>query len=111
MRQPVDPPRAYAVGARSRWALGDLDHLFMRLRSGDGHLPDGMPSRFRAVLDFINPFVPNLKYDVFRTDDVRPALHELLQYTRALRVFDRVRRPVAVVVHARRARRSQVSSI
>jgi predicted ATP-grasp superfamily ATP-dependent carboligase len=108
LRQPVDAPPTYAVGFRSRWALGDLDHLFMRLRPGDGHLPEGMSSRLRTVLDFLNPFLANLKYDVFRTDDVRPAFYELRQYARALRVFDHVRRPFAAAVHGRRARRSQV---
>jgi predicted ATP-grasp superfamily ATP-dependent carboligase len=82
---PIDGPRTYAVGVKSRWLLGDLDHLLLRLchRNGDQHLPAGAPSRARALLDFCRPG-GNVHYDVISPDDPRPFLHEAQEYLRQI---------------------------
>jgi len=84
--RPFEVPAAYRVGVRSRWLLGDLDHLLMRLFHSDGeqHLPDGAPSRIRTLLDFLQPIGSGLHYDVISRDDPRPFIHEAQQYARHL---------------------------
>jgi predicted ATP-grasp superfamily ATP-dependent carboligase len=80
---PPGPRPAYRVGIRSRWLLGDLDHLIARLRGTDaGTLPGGAPSRGRVVADFLKAAGRGLRYDVVRLSDPAPFLHELSQYLR-----------------------------
>ena len=88
--QPLDLPGSYKVGVRSRWLLGDLDHLLLRLCRTDRDLPGGAPSRLRTLADFLKPAVRGLHHEIFRPNDVRPALHELRQYAKALRAFGRL---------------------
>jgi predicted ATP-grasp superfamily ATP-dependent carboligase len=72
---------AYRAGLKSRWLLGDLDHLLARVRDTDRHaLPDGAPSRARVVAEFLKLAGPGLRNDVFRWSDPRPFLHELRAY-------------------------------
>ncbi len=74
----------YRTGIRSRWWLGDVDHLLARLRKTDVELalPPGSPSRFRAILDFLTLWRPGDVSEVFRWSDPVPALHELLLWFR-----------------------------
>ena len=83
LREPVDLPPAYTVGIKSRWLLGDLDHLLIRLR---GRRREELPtesSRLRALIDFLRS-PKRGSQDVFRRDDPRPMFHELWQYLRTL---------------------------
>ena len=50
-------PRHTRSGCRSRWLLGDLDHLLIRLRRSDRDLPDTVPSKLQTLVDFLK-FVP-----------------------------------------------------
>ncbi|HJU44102.1 MAG TPA: ATP-grasp domain-containing protein [Vicinamibacterales bacterium] len=86
LREPLPPRRGYEVGVKSRWLLGDLDHLFIRMFHGerDQQLPDGMPSRRRALCEFLRLAGARLHYDVISRDDPRPFLHEVRQYARQL---------------------------
>ena len=82
----VPSPQPYKVGVRSRWLLGDLDHLLLRLRKSaglNGRLA-ARPSRMRAVLDFFKLFEPNLRYEVLRWEDPVPGYVEFKDYVRAL---------------------------
>jgi predicted ATP-grasp superfamily ATP-dependent carboligase len=82
----LDAPVTYQVGVRSRWLLGDLDHLLMRIfhSDTDQHLPDGAPSRVRALFEFLQPIGAGLRYDVISRDDPRPFVHEAQQYAKQL---------------------------
>jgi predicted ATP-grasp superfamily ATP-dependent carboligase len=84
--QPLEIPHTYKVGVRSRWLLGDLDHLLSRLfhRNRDRHLPECAPSRGRMLLDFLKLAGPGLHYDVVSSDDPRPFVYEVHQYLRDL---------------------------
>jgi predicted ATP-grasp superfamily ATP-dependent carboligase len=67
----------YRVGVRSRWLWGDLDSLFLRLRSGHGEWPahDGV-GRIVALMQFLQLTGKELHYDNPRRDDPRPWLYE-----------------------------------
>lgn len=83
-------PRSYRIGVQSRWLLGDLDHVMLRLRKNNEelHLPPGAPSRARAALDFLKVGPPSLHYDVISGNDLRPFVHEMTQYTKDLLKMD-----------------------
>jgi predicted ATP-grasp superfamily ATP-dependent carboligase len=77
--QPLDLPHAYRTGVRSRWWLGDVDHLLARLQGGASNLPEDAPSRWQAVLAFLTPGRSG-RAEVMRRDDLRPGLRELRYY-------------------------------
>jgi len=72
----------YAVGVRSRWLLGDLDHLIMRLFKSDRslQLPGSAPSRVRALVDFVASAADGSRDGIRDVADPRPFLHELRRY-------------------------------
>jgi predicted ATP-grasp superfamily ATP-dependent carboligase len=78
--EPVAPVDDYAVGMRNLWLLGDLDHLYLRLR-GRG----GLAQKFRAVCAFIRMFESDTRHEVDRWNDPRPFLRELASYLRGPR--------------------------
>ena len=76
------PQNGYRVGVKSRWLLGDLDHLVMRIRKSDRalNLPPGAPSRLQAALSFCRFFERNTFYEVERADDLGPSRFEVMRY-------------------------------
>jgi predicted ATP-grasp superfamily ATP-dependent carboligase len=72
------PDNAYRVGTKSRWLLGDLDHLLLRLTKSRKqlHLDCHAPSRWRCVVDFFRMFQRDLHYEVERLKDPGPAFRE-----------------------------------
>jgi len=69
----------YRVGVKSRWLLGDLDHLYLRLfkTARELQLPPSSPSRLRTVVDFLKFRQRDMHDEIARFDDIRPFLHEL----------------------------------
>jgi hypothetical protein len=82
----MDVPVSYRIGAKSRWLLGDVDSLLLRLRNSDADLdlPSSAPSRPRAVLEFMKFAQHGMSYDVLSAGDVQPFFHEAKQYIRDL---------------------------
>jgi predicted ATP-grasp superfamily ATP-dependent carboligase len=79
----IAPPESYKVGVSSRWELGDLDHLLLRLRRSDAELqlPIDAPSKCRLLGDyFLDFFRCSVRHEVFRPDDPLPFISELRQY-------------------------------
>jgi len=74
-------------GVKTRWLLGDLDQLLLRLlrTPGELSLPPGHPGRVRAVAEFIADFRPGVRLEVLRWGDPRPFLSEAAAWVRALR--------------------------
>ena len=72
------PDNSYRVGIQSRWFLGDLDHLLMRLTKTNAtlHLSPDAPSRWRCAAEFARLFRRDLHYEVESLSDPRPALVE-----------------------------------
>ncbi|HVB34925.1 MAG TPA: ATP-grasp domain-containing protein [Patescibacteria group bacterium] len=82
----VAPQFSYRIGVKSRWLLGDLDHLLIRLKNAPA--PDGSnghsTSRLRACLNFLKPYERDSYSEIFRRNDPRPAWQEWREYWRAL---------------------------
>ena len=76
----------YKVGVKSRWLLGDLDHLLIRLtrsRGLDG-FSDNQVSRVRAFVDFWKMYQRGLRYEILRFEDPGPGWYECKSYIREM---------------------------
>jgi predicted ATP-grasp superfamily ATP-dependent carboligase len=79
----VPEQHEYRVGIRSRWLLGDLDHLLMRVKA-TAPAPPGAPPIAGLFLDFCRFARRDTYYEVESAGDPGPALHEFRSYLRAL---------------------------
>ena len=85
--EPMDPPGSYVVGMRSRWELGDLDHLLIRMLKSrsNSNLPPHLGGRSEALKEFVSDFFrPSVRNEICRRGDMKPFLHELKNYFRDL---------------------------
>jgi predicted ATP-grasp superfamily ATP-dependent carboligase len=81
MGEPLPYQAPYVTGIRSRWLLGDLDHLLQRL-SARRDLPSDAPPLWRFLLDFVRFFRRNTRYEVESWNDPAPSLYEVRSYAR-----------------------------
>ena len=70
------PPVRPRIGVRTRWLLGDLDHLAISLRRSAVRRSLGT-SVPRLLLEFARSFVDGTRLEVLRWDDWRPFAREL----------------------------------
>jgi predicted ATP-grasp superfamily ATP-dependent carboligase len=77
------PVMSYRTGVRSRWWLGDVDHLLARLRRSPQELslPPGAPGRWRALADFLTVRGSD-RNEILRLGDPGPFFHEAGQWLR-----------------------------
>ncbi len=71
----LQPSVEYKVGQRLRWLLGDLDSLYIYLKSGYTK-----KQKLRRILEFFIPSFFNTRHEINRLTDLKPALFELKQY-------------------------------
>jgi len=83
----VSPVSSYRVGTRSRWFLGDFDHLLLRFRRryDPSELPPASGGLLRALLQFVTPWAPSTRNEVFRLSDPGPGIRECRQWVGRLR--------------------------
>jgi predicted ATP-grasp superfamily ATP-dependent carboligase len=85
--EPLELPRnGYRIGVKSRWLLGDVDHLIARLLKSDAELslPPNSPTKLRTLLEFCRFYERGMRNEVLRFDDPRPFAYELRRYVSAL---------------------------
>jgi len=83
-------PEKYKIGLKSRWELGDLDHLFIRLlkNSSTLNLSKNHPGKILFLKDFLFDFCrPSVKNEIFQCNDLKPFFHEVSRYI--LHIFNR----------------------
>lgn len=70
---------SYRIGVRSRWLMGDVDALLMRLfkRDDELQLPPGHAGKLLSILRFLKPCENNTYNEIIRFSDLRPAWQEL----------------------------------
>jgi predicted ATP-grasp superfamily ATP-dependent carboligase len=80
----------YKVGVKTRWFLGDLDHLMAIWFKGPKKLslPKNYPGRWRSLFSFLKLYEKNLKYEILSWDDPKPGLRELKVYVK--NIFQKV---------------------
>ncbi|MBE0568162.1 MAG: ATP-grasp domain-containing protein [Deltaproteobacteria bacterium] len=79
----IEPSQGYTVGLRSRWELGDLDHLLIRWLKNPSlsNLPPNPPGKLAVLKEFIcDYFRSSVRNEIFRKDDIKPFFHELKTY-------------------------------
>jgi predicted ATP-grasp superfamily ATP-dependent carboligase len=83
--RPAVPDR-YRIGVKSRWLLGDLDHLLLRVMRSRGalSLPPDAPSVPRAIVEFLKFAGPGLRYEILRASDPAPFMYEARLYLAGL---------------------------
>ena len=74
------------TGIRSRWLLGDLDHLIAVLRAPPSMRREHpeIPGKVQAIMRFLVPWRPGDRYEVLRLTDPGPFFREALEWLRAL---------------------------
>jgi predicted ATP-grasp superfamily ATP-dependent carboligase len=79
-----DPVTDYKAGIKTRWLLGDLDHLLIRLFKSDKNLNlrGGLPGKLVTLKEFFKFWQPNTKYEVIDRDDFGPAVYEMKEYVK-----------------------------
>ena len=82
----LTPVHRWRIGVRSRWYLGEIDHLVARLRhsSADLDLPSDAPGVLRTALSVLTPWRPGQRSDVFRISDPVPSFREVRAWAKAL---------------------------
>ncbi len=80
----IPPQLDYQVGVKTRWLLGDLDHLLAVLRNRGGI--DGVAGRSKlaACWDFLKFYQRDTHFEVLKFQDPAPGLLELRMYLRDL---------------------------
>jgi hypothetical protein len=79
----IEKPVGYTIGLKSRWELGDLDHLFIRFfkNTANLNLPSNHPKRMILIKDFLFDFFrPSVNNEILQSHDIKPFLHELKGY-------------------------------
>lgn len=74
---------SFKEGIKTRWLLGDLDHLMIILlhKRRKLALPKDFPGRFGTFAGFIKSFFDNnTRQEIWRNDDTKPAFNELKDY-------------------------------
>ena len=79
--EPVPASFDYRAGVRSRWWLGDLDNLLIRLR-GSRMMNGAAGSRWGAIREFMEPGGELQRNEIFRSGDRGPGWRELKDYVR-----------------------------
>lgn len=83
----IEEPKGYRLGMKSRWELGDLDHLLIRLlkKTSTLSLPKTSPSRLEVAGEFFfDMFRPSVANEILRKDDPGPFFHEFREYIRSM---------------------------
>jgi len=78
--EPYESICDYSVGQKLRWLLGDLDRLYLVLKSSEY----SFSKKFIEILTFLVPFAKGMKYEVNRTSDIKPFIREVALYVRSL---------------------------
>ncbi|WP_331344895.1 ATP-grasp domain-containing protein [Cellvibrio sp. UBA7661] len=74
-----DIPDNYTKGQRLRWLLGDLDSLYLCLKSAAP-----LSYKFKRILAFLVPSPFNTRHETNRLDDMGPGIYEFKTYLRQL---------------------------
>jgi predicted ATP-grasp superfamily ATP-dependent carboligase len=84
--KPVALISDYIVGRRLKWALGMLDHLIIRMKSGGQplNLPPDLLTRWQVAMELIKVGDAKTSFDVYDRKDLRPFGVELKTYIRTL---------------------------
>lgn len=75
---PMEVVGTYRIGVKSRWFLGDLDGLLMRLfkHRDELHLSPRHDGKLRSIIRFLSPWQKDTHNEIFRISDMKPGFYE-----------------------------------
>lgn len=76
MGEEVKASNNYQYGKKLRWLMGDLDSLLITLKSRDFNLRE----KFKSLIEFLKIDFRHTKNEIFRSEDIKPAVFELREY-------------------------------
>lgn len=77
---PFSLPNNYREGQKLRWLLGDLDNLYLVLKSNQS-----WKRKLQHVIKFMNPNFLHTRHEINRWNDLAPAWFELKAYVKQLK--------------------------
>lgn len=82
MGERVERVDSYRIGVKSRWLLGDLDALLMRVFKRDSalHLGPRHHGRIRAIAEFIRFGRGDVHHEIYSRSDIKPAVYEAIRW-------------------------------
>ena len=83
----IKVPDGYKVGVKSRWELGDLDHILLRFLKSPSelNLSPNHQGRLSLLGDFILDFFrSSVKNEIYQKDDMKPFYYESKAYFKHL---------------------------
>ncbi|WP_068452137.1 ATP-grasp domain-containing protein [Oleiphilus sp. HI0080] len=79
MGQAIENSHGYTKGQKLRWLLGDLDRLYIVLKSRNYSVGEKLIN----IVGFLIPWSRKMRYEVNRSGDLKPFWYELKSYLRA----------------------------
>jgi len=76
--KPLPDHPHYKSNIRSRWLLGDLDHLYLVLKADSTQF--SISKKISAIVEFLKFFQKNTRFEVNRLSDFKPFIYELKIY-------------------------------
>lgn len=85
-KRPTSLLADYSVGHKLKWFFGILDHLIIRMKSGDSilELPSDFPTRWQVTKELLKTGDANTSFDVYDSKDMKPFFSEVKTYIRNL---------------------------
>lgn len=77
--QPINPISSYTLGQKLRWLLGDVDSLYIYLKS-----PARLSQKILRIAAFLTPHFSHCRHEINRLNDLAPARYELALYLKQL---------------------------
>jgi hypothetical protein len=85
LSQNVEIPKVdFDIPVRSRWLLGDFDHLLIRLKTPANHpqYPQRLTDKINAIFIFFLEFLKGGKIEEFRYKDIGPFWYAIKNWIR-----------------------------
>lgn len=85
-KKPASLLADYRVGHNLKWFFGILDHLIIRIKSGERLLefPSDFPSRWQVTKELLKGGDANTSFDVYDSEDMKPFFSEVKSYIKDL---------------------------
>lgn len=80
MGEEVKALNNYKYGKKLRWLMGDLDRLLIILKRGEFNVRE----KFNSLIGFFKIDFKHTKNEIFRAEDIKPAVFELREYFSSL---------------------------
>ncbi len=88
MNKQIQSMADYQTGIKTRWLMGDFDHLLARFfkKKASLKLPADYPGRLTTLLDFFKFYQRDMNYEILKGDDLFPFFFEVKKWVKDILV-------------------------